>query len=140
MDDDGTVVLGLKRAWSDGTTAIRFDPTDFVGKLAALVPPPRANQTLYKGVLAAHSAWRAEVVPRPPAQTRAERAARRRRKLARRPRGDAPGWAEWLHRVFGIDGFRCDRCGGRLTLRCVVIYPPATTRILRGLVRGRAPP
>ena len=67
MDDDGTVVLGLKRAWSDGTTAIRFDPTDFVGKLAALVPPPRANQTLYTWVPAVHSAWRAEVVPRPPA-------------------------------------------------------------------------
>ncbi len=40
----------------------------------------------------------------------------------------------------GVETAPTDPCGGRLTLRCVVIYPPATTRILRGLARGRAPP
>jgi len=32
--EDGTVVLGMKRAWSDGTQTIEFSPTDFVGKPA----------------------------------------------------------------------------------------------------------
>lgn len=137
---DGTVVLGLKKAWSDGTTAVKFDPVDFVSKLAALVPPPRKNTTLYRGVLAANAAWRAEVVPKPPAPTREEKLARKGRKLARKPRWQGLGWADLLERVFGVDAFRCSRCGGRLSLRCVVINPPATTRILRGLFGSRAPP
>jgi hypothetical protein len=140
QEADGTVVLGLKRAWSDGSTSVRFDPTDFVAKLAALVAPPRVNQTLYKGVLAANAAWRPEVVPTPPAVSKEERLARKRRKLARRPRWQGLGWADLLERVFGVDAFRCKGCGGRLHLRCVVINPPATTRILRGLFGSRAPP
>ena len=113
---------------------------DFVSKLAALVPLPRKNTTLYRGVLAANAGWRAEVVPKPPAPTREEKLARKRRKLARKPRWQGLGWADLLERVFGVDAFRCARCGGRLSLRCMVINPPATTRILRGLFGSRAPP
>ena len=56
---NGDVVLQMKRAWSDGTTEMRFTPLAFVERLASLVPPPRAHQVLYHGVLAPHSAWRA---------------------------------------------------------------------------------
>ena len=61
---EGEVVLGLKRAWSDGTTELRFTPLAFLERLVALVPPPRAHQTLYHGVLARRSAWRSRVVPK----------------------------------------------------------------------------
>lgn len=36
----------LRRVWSDGTSALDLSPLEFVEKLAALVPPPRANQVL----------------------------------------------------------------------------------------------
>jgi hypothetical protein len=83
--EDGTLVVGLKREWSDGTTALVFSPLEFVERLVALVPPPRANQILYRGVLAGNAAWRAEVVcqtgfPRP-----------RRRRLMRLRRGAQRG-------------------------------------------------
>jgi len=77
--DDGTVVLGMKRAWSDGTQTIEFSLADFVGKLAALVPPARANQTVYYGVLAANAALRKEIVPKPvpvPPEEQARRSSR----------------------------------------------------------------
>jgi hypothetical protein len=61
--EDGNVVVGLKRVWSDGTSALVFSPSELVERLVALVPPPRANQVIYRGVLAANAAWRAEVVP-----------------------------------------------------------------------------
>jgi hypothetical protein len=35
-----------------------LSPQELVERLAAIVPPPRKNQILYHGVLAAHSAWR----------------------------------------------------------------------------------
>ncbi len=51
-DGGRTVVLEMKRVWSHGTHNIEFSRVDFVGKLAALVPPPKSNQTVYHGVLA----------------------------------------------------------------------------------------
>ncbi|MFO1539531.1 MAG: transposase, partial [Chloroflexota bacterium] len=64
--EDGSIAVGLKRVWSDGTSALVFSPAELVERLVALVPPPRANQVIYRGVLAANAAWRAEVVSRPP--------------------------------------------------------------------------
>ncbi len=38
-------------------------PLEFIERLAALVPPPRAHLVHYHGVFAGRSAWRREVVP-----------------------------------------------------------------------------
>jgi len=101
---------------------------------------------LYAGVLAGNASWRAEVVPRVPESTEAEREARRARKL--RPSkvvgkdeklDDKPGWADLLKRVFGFDGWLCD-CGRPMKLRAIVIREPATTRVVRGLLRATGPP
>lgn len=49
---------GLKRPFSDGTTHVKFTPEDFMARLAALVPRPRANLTRYHGVFApARTPW-----------------------------------------------------------------------------------
>ncbi len=52
----------LKRAWSDGTTHLLFEPVEFLEKLAALTPRPAINLILYHGVLAPYARWRPEVV------------------------------------------------------------------------------
>jgi hypothetical protein len=57
--------LQLRHPWMDGTTYLRFEPTAFLKRLAALVPRPRVNLVLDFGVLAPHAALRAEVVPTP---------------------------------------------------------------------------
>ncbi|MEX1184686.1 MAG: transposase [Vicinamibacterales bacterium] len=62
----GQVRLALRHPWGDGTTHVMFDPVEFLGRLAVLVPRPRVNLILYYGVLGARAAWRPEVVPRPP--------------------------------------------------------------------------
>ncbi len=53
----------LKTPYRDGTTHVVFEPLDFIARLAALVPGPRAHLTRYHGVFAPHSRWRAEVTP-----------------------------------------------------------------------------
>ena len=63
---DGRVVLRLGHPWADGTTHVAFEPTASLERLAVLVPRPRTILLLYHGVLAAHAAWRAEVVARAP--------------------------------------------------------------------------
>jgi hypothetical protein len=45
----------LKTPYRDGTTHVIFEPPDFIAKLAALVPPPRANLTRFHGVRTKHS-------------------------------------------------------------------------------------
>ena len=59
---DGSVVLELKRAWSDGTTGFVFTPSELVERLASLVPAPRTNTVVYHGVLASNARLRSRVV------------------------------------------------------------------------------
>ena len=56
---EGQVRLELRQPWRDGTTDVVFDPVEFLGRLAVLVPRPRINLILYHGVLGPRAAWRA---------------------------------------------------------------------------------
>jgi hypothetical protein len=58
---DGRLLYRLKRRWRDGTTHVVFEPLELLERLVALIPPPRANQIRYHGVLAPASCWRAAV-------------------------------------------------------------------------------
>ena len=53
----GQVRYTLKTPYRDGTTHGVFEPLDFMARLAALVPKPRAHLTRYHGVFAPHSRW-----------------------------------------------------------------------------------
>ena len=53
----------LKTPYRDGTTHVIFEPEDFMARLAARVPKPRAHQTRYHGVFAPASPERARIVP-----------------------------------------------------------------------------
>ena len=59
---DGRILYRLRHRWRDGTTHVVFEPLDLVARLAALVPPPRANTVRYHGILAPCAAWRDVVV------------------------------------------------------------------------------
>ncbi len=50
--EDGRLLLRLRRPWRDGTRAIRFEPSELLERLAAMVPRPRANQLIYHGAYA----------------------------------------------------------------------------------------
>ena len=90
-----------------------------LGRIAALMPRPHRNSTLYSGVLAANAAWRPHVVPPPPPDD-----SRHTCRTATECRRRLP-WAELLYRVLarmaapsahfvhGVDALRCDDCGGR---------------------------
>jgi Putative transposase/Transposase zinc-binding domain len=49
---DGKVLLRLRRPWRDGTRAICFEPSEFLEKLAVIIPRPRINLLLYHGAFA----------------------------------------------------------------------------------------
>lgn len=139
---DGQVRLELRQPWADGTTQVLFEPVEFLGRLAVLVPRPRVNLILYYGVLGARAAWRSEVVPRmtaPPDPTAGVPGAPTAHTCAgdppdavrRRARGQR--WAEPMRRTFGFEVLACPRCGGRLRLIALIEEAAVIDRILRHL-------
>ncbi|MDB4433440.1 hypothetical protein N9166_01750 [bacterium] len=57
------------------------------------------------------------------------------------PRERRLSWSELLCRVFAIDTFRCDRCGGRMRILTAIDQPEVIRAILDCLgLNSRAPP
>jgi hypothetical protein len=68
---DGNISYRVKKVSRARVTERVMTPVEALGRLAAIVPPPRYPLLRFHGVLAPHHRWRARVVPRPPARTRA---------------------------------------------------------------------
>ncbi len=62
VDGDGLVVYELKHPFRDGTTHVLFEPLDFIARLAALVPRPRAHLVRYHGLFAPNAKHRHHIV------------------------------------------------------------------------------
>jgi hypothetical protein len=143
LSSAGQVLLRFRQPWRDGTTHLAFDPVEFLGRLAVLVPRPRINLLLYHGVLAPRAAWRSEVVPRlvsagggvvcahEEADTDGSQSAETPDAEGRRARGRL--WADLMQRTFGLDVLACSRCGGRLRLTALIEQAAVIQRILRHL-------
>ena len=96
-----------------------FEPVDFISKLAALVPPPRAHLTRFHGVFAPNATWRAQLTPsgrgkRPPADEASTGANSDHRSPDEKRRSMT--WAQRLKRVFKIDVSTCGHCGGTVRI------------------------
>ena len=138
----GQVVYELKHPFKNGTTHFVFEPMEFLAKLAALIPRPRANLTRYHGVLAPNAKFRSLIVPTPNARQRAKRKHSNTAKPSTETdRPLAPlSWAERLKRVFKIDIELCPKCGGRLRVIAAITEPNAIQKILDHVHQQQAPP
>ena len=135
VDGDGLVVLELKRAFSDGTTHVLFEPHDFIARLAALVPRPKAHLVRYHGLLAPNARERAGIVARPKAASKAGGADGTAANVCTTPMS----WMARLKRVFAVDLSRCPNCGGQLQVIALITDAGVISRILEhmGLERAR---
>ena len=123
------MLLRLKKPYGDGTSHLMFSPLEFLEKLAALVPPPRAHLTRFHGVLAPHSKIRSKVVPKQEAKEGEPKV----------PKKARMGWAKLLKRVFGIDMENCE-CGGKMEILAAIMEGAAIEKILKHLGRPHKPP
>ena len=76
-----------------------LEPLDFIARLAALVPPPRAHLTRFHGVFAAHAALRAAITP-------GGRGAGARKRAATRPATDGSRGGRGRSKFLSANG--CD--------------------------------
>ena len=158
---DGRLSYRLKTPWRDGTTHAVFTPLEFIERLAALIPTPRAHLIRFSGVLGPAAKWRAQIVPsiesasdtaaaapsseeakpvpseskgpgkEPPAAEESGKTKRKRKNYS---------WAELIQRVFGADATICGKCGGTLRLISPIPPPVATRKILEHLGLPSRPP
>lgn len=131
LKGNGDVLLRLKKPYSDGTSHLIFSPLEFLEKLAALVPPPRAHLTRFHGVLAPHAKIRSKVVPAEKPKEAGE---------SKVPKKARMSWAKLLKRVFGIDMENCGHCGGKMELLSAIMETAAIEKILKHLGRPYKPP
>ena len=142
--ETGKVVYELKHPFNNGTTHFVFEPLEFLAKLAALVPRPRANLTRYHGLLAPHAKYRHLVVPTPNRRAKKKRkhtAGAESKPAVETDRPLAPlSWAERLKRVFKIDIELCPKCGGQLRVIAAITQPDVINKILDHVHQQQAPP
>ena len=108
-----------------------FEPLDFIAKLAALVPKPRANLTRFHGVLAPNSKHRINVTPAKRGKGGNTQDVKSK-KSAELPVNEHKemNWAQRLKRVFNIDITICSRCGGAVKIIACIEDPLVIKRIL----------
>jgi len=116
-----------------------FDSLDFLARLAALVPRPRAHLLTDHGVLASAAKWRELIVPRSPSSPAGAHAEQRhgpnsdtsRTANARQPkRATRSTSAELMLRAFAIDVLTCPDCGGERRLIAMITEVLVVRRIL----------
>ena len=140
---DGRVSYRLRRTWNDGTHTLVFEPQEFIEKLAALVPPPRAHLVSYHGVFGPNAVWQSEIVPR---QTTTRRSKRGCCGEADPDGKEESGrcnrytMAELLRRAFKIDILECPHCHGRRRLIPMITDHPVIRAILECQHLSTAPP
>jgi len=124
---EGKVKLELKTKWSDGTTHLLFTPSEFIEKLCALIPPPKAHlvrcvsaePAREKGVFAPNSKYRKEIVLKPDIhkafQFRDDEIDSERPKNYRCVSAEPARESKVLKHVFKVDVMVCQKCGGEMT-------------------------
>ena len=124
---------------------------DLLGKLAALVPPPRFNLVRYHGIVAPSARWRSRILPvksQDENDSQSCPACSEGKKDGKGKRRENPGkihprnysWAELMKRVWGFDVLRCDSCGGQMRILCAINPPAAIKKILDCLGLPSRPP
>ena len=135
---NGDVSYRLKKRWRDGTSHIIYTPLEFMEKLAALVPPPRAHQVRFHGFLAPHSKVRSKLAT-------SRKALKEKEKEENNSDGSLNKagkirWARLLKRVFNIDVNVCSHCGGKTKILAVIHDEKSINKILTHLGLDPNPP
>lgn len=155
VSPDGQVHYRRKHAAPGAPRLLRLSPTEFLGRIAALVPPPRAHLVRFHGVFAPHSKHRARIVPGTPCSPEPVESPPQQAPSLGTPKGEPqaatpaspipprqvrpahaghrPDWATLLRRTFAIDVLHCERCGGRRQLCGLITQQEVAHKILEHL-------
>ncbi len=140
INQNGDVVLKLKKRWNDGSTAVVYSPIEFIEKLVALIPPYRSHLLRYSGVFSPHSKLRSRVIPQAVIEVVAS--TDNKPQDAPKPKiksGRIP-WARLLRRCFKIDIEVCPHCNGKTRVVAALFSRSEVSRFLTHMGLEASPP
>jgi hypothetical protein len=130
---NGNISYRLPKPFYTGQTHVVLPPLDFLGRLAALIPPRRMHTIRYHGLFAPNATFRKAACALVPLDGDAKPANEQHKHTHAESAADAEpcrkrtrqAWAVLLRRVFATDVLACP-CGGR-------------RRIIAALTRAQSP-
>lgn len=126
----------------DGSSDLVLTPLEMIGKIAALVPPPRAHRHRYYGVLAPNASLRAAVTALAPVQVivpphavaaNTEEEPRHRSALRYL-------WAMLLARIYEVFPLACPICHSQMRIIAFIDDASAVQKILDHIGESAQPP
>ena len=115
---------------------LRLSASEFLDRIAALIPPSRKHRQCYFGVLAPNSPWQALVTAQAGRKLTAGSKAPRPKPVREVAGAARPGQgarymsAQLLARIYGVFALQCSRCGGRVHLVGFITEPETVRQIL----------
>ncbi len=150
LTPEGKVCLKLRKPFYTGQSQIVLEPTDFLRRLIATIPPKRMNMVRFHGAFAPRATVRpalrsllpsaAPAVEEPleadgarPADAAADDAAANVDDETAGPPQYRRPWHQLLKRVFGLNILICPRCGHKMHRISHIEDPPTIHQILSHL-------
>lgn len=143
MDTCGGAWIGVDRAlaWCGEWCGVpnpdcSLSASEFLDRVAELIPPPRKHRHRYFGVLAPNSPWRALVAANAGrklgAGSKAPRPKTVRTDFGATRAGHAARYlyVQLLARIYGVFPLKCSGCGGRIRLVGFITEPATVRQIL----------
>ena len=126
---------------SDGTTHLIFEGVELIGRLVALVPPPRSHQIRFHGVFAPNGKLRSRIVPQlKPGPCEHDAGVDDDGEPGIKPHSASRRtWAELMKRVLAID-LGSPRCHSTMQRIASIMMPSAIRAILTSVGQPTAPP
>ena len=137
--NDGRYAFQMKTPWPDGTSVLVFNGVELIGRLAALVPPPKLHAVRYFGIFAPNAKLRPLVVPKPLKPKPSPACCILSDDTEKSRYGRRTPWAQLLQMVFGIDVLQCPKCSSRMQRIAFLTQPRVIRRFLDAISR-REPP
>jgi hypothetical protein len=147
--DAQRLIYHLPKPGLDGQTQIILSPLELIGRIVALVPPPRQHRHRYYGVLAPNSPLRPAVTalapmpvatePEPVAKSAVETVADDPVDTIRR----SPAhylWVMLLARIYEVFPLTCPRCGAEMRIIAFITEAVDVRAILEHIGEPATPP
>ncbi len=137
LEKEEMLIYRLPKPRHDGQTMLRLTPTEFLDRIALLIPPPRRHRHRYHGVLAPNAPLRGQVTKRAGLPITVENAVSDDKTKAGENAEQTAGcpfgsiWAMLLARIYEINPLVCPRCGGEMRIIAFITERESIGRILR---------
>ncbi|MDQ2993552.1 MAG: transposase [Pseudomonadota bacterium] len=131
---------------------LHLTATEYLDKIAQLIPPPRRHRHHYHGVLAPNSRYRSRVtefanqefkpakISSVPDTKGDELNLEAKADVSFRPKRSSLNWAKLIRKVYEVDPLKCEQCGEIMKIIAFIMDATSNLKILSHIGEDTEPP